>query len=62
MTSTKPAELGRLFAARGEDGQQRGCFDFRHLACEDLFKNLRCLLSRQSGSIFGEWAQKFFHQ
>ena len=58
----KAGQLGSLLAARGQDGQQRCGFDFRHAAGEDLIEHFGRLLAGERRAILGQRAKQFLHQ
>ena len=51
-------EFGGLFAARGEDGQQRGGFDLGGLAGKDLAEHVAGLFARELRTVFGKRLEK----
>lgn len=56
----KAGELGSLFAAGGEHGEQGGRFDLGDGAGEDFFEDFSGLLAGESGAVLGQRTKEFF--
>ena len=57
----KAGQLGSLLTARGEDGEQRGRFDFRHAAGEDFLEHFGRLLAGERRAVLGQRLQEVLH-
>jgi hypothetical protein len=58
----KAGQLRRLFAARGQHGQQRRGLHLRHLAGENLFQHAGRLLAGQRRAILGQRLQQLLQE